>query len=329
MTPFALDRTLQLATRHPGSPQVSGPMAVVPIVGPDRPGYAGPRSGLRLGNVRTYGTLEVHNPSADGLSIVPLHIGWIQKGAQNHALCRSTLLGPGETTVIEDACCVQAGQGGYLEEADQWFFVLPIGIREAALELRGTKSFGKLWGAISTFNQRFGEKSRGHLEDLIGKGRSKLTRYRSRFELVPGQTGALFFLRDRLVGLELAPNAAYFAEVWPALICFAYGTEAHGLETVHGWTPPTPPVLAGEDLDALAGALNHLRAERTARLLGAADALRPASFSVTAEDRYGDHELFHAIGESFAGQVVRRDDGDLVYASLFARAAHLREVLAA
>ena len=288
----------------------------------------GPRTGLRLGDVRTYGTLEVHN-RADGLAIVPLHIGWIQKGAQNHALCRSTFVGPGASVVVEDACCVQAGQGGYLEEADQWFFVLPAGLRETALGLRGTKSFGKLWGAISAFNARFGEKSRGHLEDLIGKGRAKLTRYRSRFELVPGQTGALFFLNGRLVGVEIAPSAGYFAEVWPALVCFAYGTEAHGLETVPGRTSPLPAALPPGDPDVVETALARVREARRDALLDAARIFRPDGFSVATEDRYGDHELLTATGEAFVGQVVRRDDGEVVYASLSARADHLREALAA
>lgn len=316
--------TTPLETATLGAAQTVGPMTVVPILGADHVGYPGPRTGLQLGDVRTYGSLEL-KARAPGTTIVPLNIGWIQKGAQNHALCRTILLGTGEELLVEDACCVQASQGGYLAEADQWFFVLPLALREAALGARGTKDYSKLWAAITASNQKFGESRHGHLEVVIGKRRRELTRYRSRFETVCGQTGALVFLRDRLVGLELTPSAAYFAELWPALACFTYGVEALGLEVV-GWEPALRPALAG-DLDAVR---QSLLAERTAhrdQLLGGLQALQGAP-EVTTEDRLTGHELLTVTTDAFAGQVVRRDDGACVYASVFARGPYLSEVLA-
>lgn len=327
MTPNLVS-ALSRATQRVGVPQVSGPMAIVPLFGPDRVGYAGPRSGLRLGDVHTYGSLDVES-AGPGLCIVPLHIGWIQKGAQNHALCRSLFLAPGEKVRVDDACCVQASQGGYLEGADQWFFVLPLGVREAALSLRGTNEYSKLWDAITAFNKRFGRTRRGHLEQVIGSGRATLTRFRSRFELLDGQSGALFFLRGALVGFELAPNPAYFAELWPALVSFAYGAEAWGLEAHRGWQPPEEVPLAGDDLEALADALQAERRAHAARLLHAAERLNPRALELRSEDRCSGHELFTAEGDDFVGQVVRRDDDSLVYASLYARTASLEALLAA
>src|SRR5262245_35802876 len=126
-------------------------------------------------------------------------MGYIQDKRQNHALCSSGFIGAGQKRMFKDACCVQSGQGGYLEGREQWFFVLPLALREEALSLRGTESYGKLWPAISRLNQRFGLDARGHLEQIISGERGYFTQYASRFELVAGQRGALFFLREKLV----------------------------------------------------------------------------------------------------------------------------------
>src|SRR5439155_15029669 len=83
-----------------------------------------------------------------------------------------------------------------------------------------------LWPEISKLNQRLGLEVRGHLEQVICRQRPLLTQYQSRFELLQGQTGALFFLGERLAGVEIAPSAAYFREVWTPLVCFCYGVAA-------------------------------------------------------------------------------------------------------
>ncbi len=310
-----------------GDIQTAGPMAVVPLLGPDRPGYAGPRTGLRLVAVRGYGNVELENPSADGLAIVPLHIGYIQLGAQNHALCRSAFLRPGEKLLFEDACCVQASQGGYLKERDQWFYVLPLALRQRALELRGQDGYSKLWTDITGFNKRYGKSRHGHLEEVIGKLRSDLTRYQSRFELCPGQTGALFFLGGVLVGVEIGPSADWFAELWPALVCFAYGTEAFLGESQVGVAPSEP--LRARTLPDLRDALAARRARRRVRLEVGMHRLGTQHFQLTAEAQSLGHTLSTATSRDFIGQVVHRKDGDLVWASLFAPTHRLADRIAA
>ena len=86
-----------------------------PIVGPQRNGkFSNPIKGLKLKQVKGYGIVELVNPANQGLIIVPLHIGYIQDAAQNHALCRSAFIGAGQSITFEDACCVQEYQSGYL-----------------------------------------------------------------------------------------------------------------------------------------------------------------------------------------------------------------------
>jgi hypothetical protein len=326
-----------------GAFQRSGPMTVAPLFGPDphrggdvphrgggdisRARFMPPLTGLKLSRVAGYGNVEIECRSgvADGVAIVPLHIGYIQDKAQNHALCRSALIGSGQKRMFEDACCVQQAQGGYLEERDQWFFVLPIALRDAALRMRGQKDFRKLWAAIAKLNADLGLAARGHLEQIVCHERYYLTQYASRFELCAGQTGALFFLGDKLVGIELAPNAAYFAEAWMPLVCFSYGVMAKALEEAARKRKKAAgsvvrPLIGGETLDALrAGLVERRRAAAVSTIAQLAKVPSLASSEITEDERYLDLRLSTIEGSFFSGQMVEEDDGaGLVYLSLSA-----------
>ena len=103
--------TIDLAGFRLGAPQRAGALTMVPVFGPSYPGIAPPRDGVKLSKVDGYGTVVLRNPGSDGVAIVPLHIGYMQDGAQNHALCRSAFLAPGQELRFEDACCVQESAG--------------------------------------------------------------------------------------------------------------------------------------------------------------------------------------------------------------------------
>ena len=264
--------SLDLTDCRLGSPQHSGAMTVVPLMGVDRNGqYAPPLSGLKLAGVHGYGNVEMENRSGNngGVAIVPLHIGYIQDRAQNHALCRSAFVGAGQKLKFRDACCVQQSQGGYLEGADQWFFILPLHLREKALELRGVENYGKLWSDISQLNSRLGMPQRGHLEQIVCRQRPYLTQYASRFELLPGQTGAMFFLRDKFVGFEMAPSSRYFEELWSALVCFCYGVAAMEIDRKAGTDGAATAVpFDAKSLEDLRGQLLRTREAAAERLMG-------------------------------------------------------------
>ncbi len=301
-----------------GPPQQSGALTVWPILGPDQdPHIVGPLTGLKVSRVAGYGHLELVNPAAQGIAIVPLHLGYIQDGAQNHALCRSALLAPGQKLMFHDACCVQASQGGYLKEQQQWFFILPLPIRSAALSLRGQQNYGKLWQAIGQLNQTLDLPQRGHLEPILSRKRAWLTQYQSRFELLPQQQGALFFLRDRLVGLEIAPSAAFFQDIWMPLICFCYGVAAMAVE--HKWpVKRTPMPLTAP---SLSGIKEHLLARRQEILLQIRAWLTQTpdeTFAAQEEERFLNLSLQTLTGSHFTGQTINNGER-LIYASIIAK----------
>ncbi|WP_433469748.1 ARPP-1 family domain-containing protein [Spirillospora sp. CA-128828] len=309
---------LSLAGHRLGTPQQAGALTMVPISGPAHPGFVAPRTGLKLSRVVGYGQVELTNGAGSGVAIVPLHIGYIQDRAQNHALCRSAFLAAGQTLRFDDACCVQESQGGYLTERDQWFFVLPVELRARALELRGVTGYSKLWGDIADLNARYGLPRRGHLEQILSRKRPVLTQFRSRLEPQPGQVGALFFVAGRFAGLEIAPDPGYFAEMWTALVCFAYGVAAWHAEPAAEPAPAGPVPFEADGLAGLRGALERDRSARLAEIGGWLAAAPAGPVELTEEDRYLDLRLSTVTGPHLAGQIVT-DGGRTVYASLFAR----------
>lgn len=317
--PHVLD--LDLADFRVGAAQRSGPLAVIPLLGPDRGERFLPPSSLKLSAVKGYGNMELAAASdTAGVGIVPLHMGYIQDKRQNHALCASGFLAAGQTRMFADACCVQQGQGGYLEGRDQWFFILPLALREEALSLRGTANYGKLWAGIARLNARFGLDSRGHLEQIVSGERGYFTQYASRFERLPGQTGALFFLDGRLAGVEIAPSCDYFADVWMPLVCFCYGTEALHRETRTGRKSEPAAPFEARSLAALRDELQSRRDSLQGELLAAARISEKVKRR--SEETRLDLELVTVESRSFVGQIVE-NEGRLVYASIGARPSAL------
>ena len=318
LVPLAFD----LSAYRFGIPQKSGVMTIVPIFGTNldnKHKFSPPLSGLKLTQVRCYGNMFITNHSLCS-SIAPLHLGYIQDKAQNHALCRSAFIAEGQKLMFEDACCVQSGQGGFLEEREQWFFILPLLLREEALKLQGQKGYSKLWNAISKLNQRFGLQNRGHLEQIISRKRAFLTQYQSRFELLPGQTGALFILGDKLAGIEITPNTTYFQEVWMSLVCFCYGVAAMHLETNEIPQQITP--FSATNLAELRQQLVESRQQIYAEVQSNLANTPLEKFEVTKEEKFLDLQLKTVEGTNFAGEFVE-EQGNLVYASVFAKSEYV------
>ncbi|KHD03922.2 hypothetical protein PN36_05950 [Candidatus Thiomargarita nelsonii] len=77
--------------------------------------FAPPEKSLRRTRVTNYGEMILENKGTLP-TIVPLHLGYFQNAAQNHAMCVSALLAAGKSKQFKDACCIQAAQGGYIFE---------------------------------------------------------------------------------------------------------------------------------------------------------------------------------------------------------------------
>jgi hypothetical protein len=306
---------------RPGSVQTWGPLEVVglfPVEACERAQFVAPFDHLKLVRVRSYGTLELLNTAERGLLVAPMHVGFFQAGAQNHATCRALVLDAGETLVVTDCFCIQQSQGGLLKEAQNRFLMLPLALRRTALAKRGVNEFGRLWQDIDRFTRSYGVARGGHFERFLRPNFARLQRYRHGLEPCPGQVGAAYFVAGQLVGVEVAPNAAYWLDLSSVLAIYGYGPSAL-LATQHRLSAPRPPLdLDGlADLDDLAGRLESSRGAHRARLLEAVrqevDVL--SGGWVTDERRHG-LDVRTLLGERWAGQHVQ-EEGQTVYLSVF------------
>ena len=205
-----------------GQPVRYGHLEMIPIFGAAcaADAYAAPETALKLTNVRTYGEMHLKNTAEVLPTIVPLHLGYFQQGAQNHAMCTAWILTAQEEKLFTDACCIQQAQGGYIKNSDDRFIVLPHNLRNKAFELKGQNGYSKLWNAIAKFNQAVGLKNRGHLDELKQAFQPQLLQTTYHLEPQSGQTGAIFLCNDTVVGIELAPDANYWAELHNPLVTY-------------------------------------------------------------------------------------------------------------
>ncbi|HLZ56111.1 MAG TPA: hypothetical protein VKR06_04120 [Ktedonosporobacter sp.] len=308
-----------LAGLRPGQLQAWGLLDVMPLFPAGERGehaqFVSPLEHLKVVRVASYGTLILQNTAKQGTVIAPMHIGFFQTGAQNHATSRALILKAGQTLTAEDCFCIQAAQGGYLKEAQQRFIILPLGLRTAALAQRGQKSFSRLWGEIDTHNRRYGIARGGHLERFLRPYFHRLMIYRHAIEIVPGQVGAAYFVAGNLVGVEVAPNAAYWADVGPILNIYCYGAAALLAERHQLKAERQVVDLEGlTSIDDLARLRQATREQEALERCNLIEALARLPWPDTASGS-GLRIIDLAQGE-WAGQMVK-EGSEMVYLSLF------------
>ena len=243
-----------------------------------------------------------------------MHMGYIQDGAQNHAISTAAMLAKGESRRFDNARCVQASQGGYLKTQEQWFFILPLALREEMLDKRKITGCGELWGAIGRYGRRFGSSGRGHLDDVICKYRASFNEYEKEFELCPNQRGAVFFINDVPVGIEIGPTPEYFKDIWSSLICFCYGPSAW--EAERDFSKPSETVKRDSTLEETRQKLLARRLEYSGELTSRLAGLDWTVVENLEEEKFLELSLSTIRTSCFYGQMIHREN-KLIYASLF------------
>ncbi len=290
-----------LRGRKMGSPLRSGRLSMIPLFRSpvEAELYAPPERSLSLSKVTHYGEMILRN-SADKPTIAPLHMGYFQKGAQNHAMCRTGVFAAGEERQFKDACCIQASQGGYIKDADERFIILPEPLRALAFSMRGEENYSKLWSHISSFNAGLGLKNRGHLDELKQAHQPQMLRALYRLERGQAQTGAMFFLDEALVGLELAPSPEFWAELHNPLVMYCYAPLNLALSE-------RTTELDTEGLRSLEELAKRLSALEEQRLLSAAarmSQLTETELELSKSDGHGEHRVVDVSSGVLVGQAV-------------------------
>lgn len=240
-------------------------------------------------------------------------------GELRHAPTRigSRVLNAGEVLRVTDCFCVQAAQGGLLQESQQRFLMLPLGLRQQALAKRRSEGYARLWDDIDGYTRHHGVATGGHLERFLRPNFSRLLPLRHALESVPGQIGAAYFIAGRLAGVEVVPNEAAWQGLAPVLAMYCYGPAALLAER-RGYERVNEPLdlEALTDLNDLAGRLRDVRVREAAGRADIVEELATLFFDQQLDEkRYGLRVVTLGHGP-WAGQVIR-EDRHIMYASVF------------
>lgn len=239
-----------------GEPDVTGPLAVFPLFGPD------PRTAYRsFAQARTLGAavkevgsgadvqnLTIHNPTPDP---VLLFEGEEVLGAQQNRTFDHTILVAAGAALTVPVSCVEAGRwdGGRHAES---FAPAPEAAHprlrrlkneskrlEAAAGRRPSADQGMVWDSVRSVSAELGATSpTGAMSDVFSQRRRELDRQAAAIRLRPGQIGALVAIGGRLAVLDHVSRPDVFAALHGPLVQ-GYALDALG-------APDRPPPAAGD-----------------------------------------------------------------------------------
>jgi len=312
-----------LAGTTVGRMQSVGQMAVVPILeegGGDTP-FSPPDLEASTSN---YGTLHVRNRS-DRPTIVPPGAAWVtSQRAQDHTTGGGALVSAGERRTIDTASCIEESQGGMISKAGE-MIILPAGLRATALAQRNQSGYSKLWPDIKRFNGEFGISQRGgHLVYFLEQFEKELDQFVAEFERIPNQVGAIILVAGRVVGIERAPSVAFWEKLWTPLVRVCYGSLALKTARSGAGVPATrqPLSVTVRSLEGVQRALEQAAVAAKALVTTTVEALGARQLTAARADQtLAGNSLLTLASRDYAGQIVRQDTGETVYASICAAAA--------
>ena len=308
----------------PGKMQSVGYMQVIPLL--SEPDMIDDRFGsfkTIASSTQDYGTMTFHNDTNKD-TIFPMCGGMLSKeSAQNHAIGKAKLVAKNTKTTMKDAACIQQTQGGYVRKGIHPITILPYSMRSEAVSIKDTRSYGKLWPAITSFNKLIGTtRNDGHLEYYLKQFDEQLNEFIGQFEIVKNQVGAIIILNGQVAGIERAPNYEYWKDLWKPLIRECYGSQSliFGKRGVKE-SPPIGRMPINDNnvsnLDGLEDAFNEAQKFEDDAVKQTIRDFIKQPFKMTREENEPNGTLCvdHLTGSQFTGQVVR-DDDRVVYASL-------------
>jgi len=269
------------------------------------------------------------NNESNGLGLLPMGAGYVvRQAAQDHAACGAKVIKGKSVVKIDDAACIQQTQGGTISVGSHNMTILPLLLKEPALDKREEKSYDKLWPSISAFNAEFGLSGRGHLEYFLDKFKKQLDEFVAEFEVVKNQVGAIVLINGEVVGIERAPSYEFWKDMWKPLIRECYGSLsllAARKDIKHTAKSRVPlkslrkKTLEGlkEALDATDKAEIDLANEKVRRLV-------PKEMDVEEGEDESGLKVNTFSGQQFKGQYVDGEDDVVVYLSAFASAKWMK-----
>lgn len=322
-------RTIQEMLRglEPIQTQTVGNMSVIPLVSDIVDDTVAGPDALEI-ETSDYGkvvALNVGTEDGNGLSISPLgNLVMTSRRAQNHVVPNMRLIKQGQRVVMDNAACVQETQGGLIPRGKHKLMLLPIALREDALDSRKIRSHSKLWGAIRAFNQTFGLRNIGHLEYFMDQFARELNEFVAQFEVEPRQVGAIILISGEVVGIERFPNYRYFKVMWEPLIRECYGSMSIQAAIASGVAVPRNRVPLAEkgvtDLAGIKRALDEAKNRETNEIRKIVNGFIKTKFTAKKEEKAKGLVLEYMANPQFKGQLVRKGAVPLMFSLVKTRA---------
>jgi len=230
---MSIFRILKFSDEDIGAGSIQGvdEMTVVPLIGENLGNVAEPLS-LKFKRTDSYGSMVYENTDKELSGIIPTNIMVRGFNAQDHAMAGSGIITANKTTKFTNACCIESGQGGYLQDKGNDYDILPIELRKnlLPLKMRDKNRYDKLWPDISKWLAGTGvSKSimQSHLRYFYDNPQIKesLEEFSASFEPVSNQIGAVILFKDKVVGIEIMPSVQHWESYWKLLIRGCYGAE--------------------------------------------------------------------------------------------------------
>lgn len=329
-----------------GEKQDSGVMSVIPLISNSGDATENMASfeDVKFLKTTNYGTMVFQN-SSDKPFILPTGYSVITKqAAQDHGSTFAYLLKPNAHRSLDETCCIEQTQGGYVDGSGvNDFYLLPLYVRKKHFEQyvrSGRKneneasieglSFSRLWPIISEFQNKLITEDVAHLVYFFNKFVDKLNQFNAEFETVKGQRGAIIMINNRIVGVEIAPTEEYWNVLWQRLIRDCYGSEVVRLTTLDLIKEFNKSQSNSLDLDscktieeieaAIKSHTNRYQEEIGGQLNLLLDQdiqLIPYNHSSIKENQHGDfaHHVFKVKNEKIYGEVYTEGE-NTVYASI-------------
>ena len=159
-------------------------------------------------------------------------------GAKQNRVLNTTILVAAGATLTVPVSCVEQGRWAWrsrhFASSDASLFASLRAKKVARVSAslrRGRGHVGdqsEVWEEISGLAAKYGvESPTDALHDLYANRGEEFGAARAALAAGPGQVGALVYLRDRWIGLDLLATQGLFVRVWPRL-CSGYAAEAMG-----------------------------------------------------------------------------------------------------
>ena len=235
-----ISETLQ--TTRLGQSQVCDRLTVVPIVNfiDSEPEYITLETALKTKVARVREKSSATVPEIlfqnRGKASVLLLDGEELVGASQNRVLNMTILAPPKASLTIPVSCVEAGRwetgrSGFSSADNLMFRAVRMQKTRAVtknLASNGTRDSdqGEVWDTLARTKSALHVNSKtGAMRDIFKHQQRQLSRYLNAFTLSTNTTGAVFFIEEQPVGVELFDHPATFSRVFPKLIR-SYALEA-------------------------------------------------------------------------------------------------------